>query len=331
VNSLRELFESLARPSHGTAGAAFAVVPIADDTSQLMGKDRSGFPALLVQSDADGAVLSRVELQHLSIDPNVHCEVTMPDGQHWVGSYTLIRCRGDDELQEMFFRLVSGLLNWRGSTPTQANLAQSLMKLVDLFRALTAPPRKSLQGLWAELLLIASACDPVRLLDAWHADPTELYDFNDESHRIEVKSCSGRVRVHTFRLDQLYPPPGSLCVIVSTVAQRAGGGTTVEELVDEISEACAKRPDLQVKLRTIVTETIGAEWRSAARTRFDRNEAAATRAMFMCDRVPRIQMSKIPAGISHVRFDLSLEDTASMEDAEAESLGGLIMAALERD
>ena len=309
MTSLDELFHSLTQPDPGGAHTRFAVVPITDELRQLVGKDQNGFPAILVDASGNsGNTPLRVELEHLTVLPDVRCEVEFPDGQHRVGSYTLIRYAGDEELQTLFLRLVNGLLQQINPASERTDLAHLVVKLVDLFRALTVPPRKSVQGLWAELFLIAESRNPIVLLEAWHADPAEVYDFSREHQRLDVKSSSQRARIHSATLDQLYPPVGTVGVIVSVVAQRAAGGGTVDELAEEIIARCVNRPDLQMKARAIVTETLGTDWRLGARTRFDRDEAVLSCAMFLCEDVPRIALAAVPAGISRIRFDVRLDD-----------------------
>lgn len=329
MTNLQDLFHSLAQPGTGTANTRFAVVPIGDDLRHLIGKDQGGFPAILIDASHDGGTTPlRVELENLSVQPDLRCEVVFPDGQHRVGRYTLIRCSGDEELQGLFLRLVGAFLEQLSPSSERAELARVVLKLVDLFRVLGAPPRKSLQGLWAELFLIANSRKPIAVLEAWHADPDELYDFRQDHHCIDVKSSSQRTRMHAARLDQLYPPAGTIGVIVSVVAERAGGGVTIENLVDQVIERCATRGDLQLKLRTIVTETLGADWRLAARTRFDWDQAVQTCAMYRVEDVPRIPLTEIPAGITHVRFDFTLAEATSQEPTAIALLGGLLEAAL---
>jgi len=117
-------------------------------------------------------------------------------------------------------------------------------------------------------------------------------------------------------------------MIISIVAERAGGGVTIENLVDQIIERSATHPDLQLKLRTIVTETLGTDWRLAARTRFDWDEAVQTWAMYRVEDVPRIPLDEIPAGITHVRFDFSLAESVPLDSNAIAGFGGLLEAAL---
>jgi hypothetical protein len=129
-------------------------------------------------------------------------------------------------------------------------------------------------------------------------------------------------------LDQLYPPDGTVGVIISIVTEAAGGGTTVDELVERIALAAAHRPDLQLKLQTVVTQTLGSDWRLGGRARFDLLQAAASCAIFSCADVPRIALADVPAGVSHISFEVSLDETTPLELSAIETVGGLVRAAL---
>src|SRR4029078_3598315 len=99
--------------------------------------------------------------------------------------------------------------------------SDAIATIVELFRSLQAPPRKSVQGLWSELFLIAEARHPTLLLRAWHATPGDRYDFNLGTARLEVKSVAGAVRHHHFSLAQLSPTGGTTALVASLFIERA--------------------------------------------------------------------------------------------------------------
>jgi hypothetical protein len=165
MSALEDLFESLRPPVVG-GDTRFAVVPIGVGLRHLIAKDQTGYPAILIDAPPKGATLLRIELQHLTVHPDLRCEVEFPEGTATTGSYTLIRCTGDGDLQALFLRLMSGLIAELGPQRDRSDLARTVLRLVDLFRALDAPPKRSIQGLWAELFLIAQARDPIRILEA---------------------------------------------------------------------------------------------------------------------------------------------------------------------
>lgn len=86
---------------------------------------------------------------------------------------------------------LSGTVAALPAIPTEEDITAAVAKLVELFRALEAPPRTSLQGLWCELLLIGRASNIRQAAAAWHADPNALHDFVAWRQRVEVKSTTG--------------------------------------------------------------------------------------------------------------------------------------------
>jgi hypothetical protein len=327
MTELETLFDGLALPTEGVQ-LRFAVCPIEGVGAHILGKDPQGCPAILIEAGRDGDALMKVELQHLRVAHDLQCHIQYPSGDERTGHFTLIRCSGDEDIQRLFLRLVSALIPSLGTSPTRNDLARIIAKLVDLFRALTLPARSSTQGLWAELLLISVASNPARLIDAWHVDPTELFDFNNETERIEVKSSMDRHRRHQFRLEQLYPPPEAAAYVCSVVTERAGGGATIRDLVTVIGERVAARTDQVLKVETVVTETLGADWRDGSRLRFDRVLAESSLAFFPVQHIPKIPLEVVPPTISRVRFELILDQETPLTKEDLATRGALLIGAM---
>ena len=128
----------------------------------------------------------------------------------------MIRCASTDRALHLYFlRVADAVLATFGEQPTGREVTQAIDHLVELFHAVEQPARKSLQGLWAEVFLIARAADPAALVEAWHGVSTDRYDFMVGSQRIEVKSTAGSTREHHFSLEQLHPPEGTEVLIAS--------------------------------------------------------------------------------------------------------------------
>ena len=185
------------------------------------------------------------------------------------GRFSVVKCvEADDLLHDRFFDAIETLLRSLGETPAAEQLRQVLAGLIELFRLANQPSRGTVQGLWAELWLIAGARDPEVLLDAWHAEPTDAYDFNSGPDRIEVKSAGQRIRRHHFSHRQLTPPAGTRLVICSLFVESSGGGPTVAALIERIRRRVAK-PQALRRLDHVVAGTLGADWRIGMGAAFD--------------------------------------------------------------
>ena len=293
-------------------------------------KDAKGLPCVLISTTElfEQAHTAPIELKNLSVLQNVECRVSPPDGHTEEGRFTVICCTGHDRsLHGVFLRVAGALISTLGVQPTEADIAIAVRTFVDLFRSLDTPSRKSTRGLWAELFLIARSSNPERLIEAWHLMPEDRYDFNSGNQRIEVKSSSSRVRTHHFSHEQLHPPSGTTALVASIFVELAGAGTSISELIDAIVSQLSQKPDLVLHIEQTIGRTLGENWTSASRDRFDYELAKDSLRFYNASVVPSTP-SSLPEGVSEVRFrsDLTSAPTAKPEEYTIE--GGLFEAAI---
>ena len=329
--TLEELFAGLQSPAMtGGETNRYMAIPIGSSGTYRLGKDSAGAPALLIQLPSDQTIIaSPIRLRHLYIAHDVDCVIYREHGTE-SGNFSVLSCVEADRATENYFlRVVEALLPSLGECPDARSINQAVDSLVELFRALSNPPIKAVRGLWAELLLLTESQDPGKLLDAWHTVPEDLYDFNEANHRIEVKSTQGEVRRHHFSLFQLLPPAGTTLAIVSVIVNRAGGGTTINDLIDELRSLFSGSPHRLLRLYKVITLTLGARWREADLEMFDRYAARQSLAFFRPSDVPMVSPD-LPPGVSNVRFSSDLTGKVPYSNGEVRALGGLIGSAAPR-
>jgi hypothetical protein len=325
-------FEALPTPSVAglPGGARFSAAPIDGYELHRLGKDFSGTPSLLIYvTDAPGMGWpAPIALENLTVQHDVECRIAHPNGELEQGRFTVVRCMGNDRaLQGYFLRAAATIVTLLGEAPSHADVTAAIERLVELFRAMSTASRKSVQGLWAELFLIARSLRPDTLVAAWHVLPDDRYDFSGGGQRIEVKSASGRVRAHHFSLEQLLPPTGVTALIASTFVERAGAGISVLDLATEVRERISHDPDLLLHVDRIVTATLGQNWRYAQEQRFDRELAENSIAFFSPDSIPSVDPS-VPPGVSDVHFRVDLTALEPVNTKEYRVQGGLFALTL---
>ena len=329
--SLVDLFARLQMPDvSGSDTNRFVAIPIGSSRTFRLGKDSNGAPALLIQLPSHQTFYaSPIRLQHLYVAHDVHCVIRHGQDTE-TGRFSLISCLAADRATEVYFlRVTEALLPGLGEHPDARSINEAVDSLVELFRGISNPPIKAVRGLWTELFLLAESQNPKKLVDAWHTFPDDLYDFNEGSHRIEVKSTSGEIRRHHFSLDQLLPPGGATLVIVSVIVNRTGGGTTINELIDELRFLFSGSPHRILHLYKVATLTLGNRWQEAELEMFDRSAARQSLAFFTPSEVPMVS-PVLPVGVSNVRFLSDLTGKTPFSKKEARALGGLIASAVPR-
>jgi hypothetical protein len=238
----------------------------------------------------------------------------------------VLKCTTEDPmLREYFLRSLSGTIAGFPTAPTEEDIVAAVAKLVELFRALEAPPRISLQGLWCELFLIDHAPNIRQAAIAWHADPSALHAFVAGRQRVEVKSTMGPHRTHQFRLEQLIPPRGTDVVIASFLLEESGRGISIAELWDEVSGRHELSVSLRNRLSQILALGLGRDWRKARRVAFDPQVALKGLHLYNASMIPRVDPN-LPVEVSEVRFKSELTDTPPLSRAYVARRGGLFKA-----
>ena len=121
-------------------------------------RDHQGHPAILFSAKSPTGAESTVplELPNLAFRPRCVCRVKTETDAETTEVLGVLTCTSEDGmLHEYFLQAMSGLVAGLPTRPSEREVSIVVTKLVELFRALEAPPRASLQGLWCELFLIA--------------------------------------------------------------------------------------------------------------------------------------------------------------------------------
>lgn len=325
---LSELFASLVLPLDRPAGNTLSAIAIPGAGGHRLAKDSGGSPSLLLRQAAPATPIPPIRLQNLLVSYGVPCVIGYPDGQREEGVFTIIRCsNADPSLFPHFLRILSPIMAALGAAPSTVAVRRAITGLVDLFQALTAPARKSVQGLWAELLIIRRAIDPMSLAVAWHGAPGERTDFLRGRERIEVKSSSNRERVHHFSLAQLTPPAGAQLVVASVFVEPVGGGLSLHRLAEETRAILAPDAALLTRFDAVFYATLGASWSEAMEECFDLELASDSLRFYDAIEIPKVA-EPIPAGVGDVRFTSNLSDATHLSSEALSTAGRLFAAAV---
>jgi hypothetical protein len=330
---LINLFNELTRPSNVPESISrFSARSVPGYERHRIAKDHSGGPVLLIASphQAKPTAAIPVQLEHLTVIQNTECTITHEDNSQETGNFSIIRCTSNDSaLQHYFLQMLDGVIAVLGPAPSANEVSRAIHNLVELFRAMAEPARKTVQGFWAELFLIARSTDPVIVMGAWHPSPIDIYDFSADHQRIEVKSANGRVRQHHFSLAQLQPPAGSHVLIASILMERAGAGVSLGDLIEEIRSRLAGKPELLIRLDQVVVATLGESWRRAFEQRFDYELAEASLRFYSATDIPAVG-DDIPPTVSDVHFKANITGSTEVKRQQMRNAGGLYRAVLPR-
>ena len=328
ARDLKKLFAGLRVPA-SSHGRVYETARIARHSRYRVGRDHQGNPVILVATThtAGAAALSDFEGRHLRVGHGVHCSISEAGVEVGREQFSVVTCVDSDELlRDRFFDAAETLIRSLGETPASDELRRMVAGLIELFRLASQPPRGTVQGLWAELWLIAQARDPEVLLDGWRAESTDAYDFNSGPDRLEIKSTSRRTRMHSFSHRQLHPPAGTRVAIASVFVESSGGGPKVATLLERIRLRVGS-PEVLRRLDYVVASTLGTDWRTGVEAGFDSEIASESLRFYQVEVVPSLP-SDIPRGVSDIRYVSDLSGAQALSIEEMLGSGNLFAAAV---
>lgn len=259
-------------------------------------------------------------LESISIHFNQKCQLKAKDKKVTEGNYTIIALKTDSvDLQEYFLNIIYFVILKLPEISKLKELKIEVENLIILFTKFSKLPTKTIQGLWAELLVIEQSSNPEYLVKAWHVSPSDKFDFNDGTDKIEVKSTTKSKRIHKFSLEQLNPNKNSKLIIASVFAIETGKGYSIFDLVNSIDDRI-KNKDVLNKINEVIIDTLGSDFEKSFEHFFDYQLAKDTLAFFESETVPKINTTLISKEVSNVHFDSDLSNAEQLKKIKSNSL-----------
>lgn len=297
-------------------GVDFLVEQVARSPTAFIGLSSEGRPCLLLElapTDAPDVRLRVVAVQH-----QVRCSVDV-GGRVRTVTASLVSCLSDDDAtQDTFLTISDAILRMIEGASREDDIVLAIDRLVRLLEKAGSPSTRSLQGLFAELIVLLRSKDRIISVAAWRQQDLDRYDIGKGNVRIEVKSSGRRQREHEFSLEQCVVPPDIHLYVVSLFVERSTAGVGVRDLASELCAAIASEPELVLKVREAVldaTEPSSLE----PELLFDRDLAETSVHLYRIEDIPKILPP--PPGVKSVRFvsDLSFCPAISVVDASLRS------------
>lgn len=277
-----------------------------------IGISSDGYPLFFVKCEEKETSIN-LNLELISVIFSQECSIKEKETL-FNENYTIVLLKTlNRDLQQYFTDVFSIILQQIRPIPTEKELYREVRKVIDLFSTITKPPLKSIQGLWAELLVIEKSLVPEYLINAWHVSPSDKYDFNDGKDKLEVKSTTKPKRIHRFSIEQLNANKSSGLLIASTFVIETGTGKSILNLRDNI---LSKISDIKVQFRLneIIYKTIGNEYEKLGEIFFDYQQASDSLSFYDNKDIPSICIKTIPSEVTNVSFDCDLSNIPTTLD-----------------
>lgn len=322
--SLAELLASVEPLTHGADEGSFRVRSIPGYERHYVGRNSTGHPSLLLGS-APGAFHAPVRLAMMDARFGNQHRIHPVDGGAREELLSVITCTSQDAQAHAYFLHVCGtILRIVGPNPSLQDIVQVVQRLIELFRRLSRPASRSLNGLLGELFLIAASRDVRAAVAAWRSTDIDRFDFSTGNVRLDVKASAERLRVHHLSAEQCQPPAGTVGLLASLFIEGSGGGQSLRELVAVIEAVLGGNDDLILKVQETIAESLGESLPTAMGARFDDRLALASLRFYDLATVPAIREG-VPPEVSGVHFRSDLTRAETLTEADVQSMSEIAL------
>jgi len=319
TTELRECIDKV----EATDEVGFDVVDVTSAPGFKIGRAKDAAIVLLTPFDAAPEPPTR--LQRVSLDPSALLHVRHLDGTVEEGQWGLVQLNlGELEYLDTFLSVVANVIDVIGPAPEPGQVSIAMRRLVRLFDP-SAAPRSSVLGLWGELLVLCSVTDAEEMLDSWHSDVDDRFDYAAQGSRLEVKTTTRTQRKHMFSLEQLLPVVGATTSVASVMTTETLAGTSLQQMISDAEELFASDPSRQMRVHEIVAATLGAEWYRHVDRAFDAQQAVESLRIFSALDVPKVE--SVPAEVTGVTFTADCTDVSP--DGAPHGLAALVVSQVE--
>jgi len=326
MKTIRKLYSEL-QNREATKPGFTSVSRLLSSEKFFLGVSDIGTPMFLIDCEFTNAIADS-ELEYISILYNKQCKIFDDSKREFLKTCSVIILNSNNyDFQTYFLEVIYLMVKNLPQNPTQEEIKNEIDKVIALFRCMSKPSVKTVQGLWAELFVIAQAKNPEYLIKAWHSTPRSKFDFNDGKDKVEVKSTSGMKRIHKFSLEQLNPNENSKLIVASVFTVETGIGKNINDLrvmiFSKINDTAIQR-----LVDSIIFETLGCDLEKAFDFYFDYQYAIDELCFFDAEKIPKIEKKHIPQEISFVNFSCDLSSISPLSKEKYSSSESLLFRSL---
>jgi hypothetical protein len=293
----------------------YAVKEIKKNSNHLIGINFNKEIAILFDTTkpySKGDALEYIQLVH-----NQKC-IVKEDKNEKNKNYSVLKCSiNNQKLKELFLKLLENIILEIPNKISQKDITDLTRDIFDLFEKISKPSRETLVGLWGELFVINSSKNTDVLIQAWHPEITDKFDFFSQNQALEIKTTTSNDRIHNFSYEQLNVGNEKL-VICSIMLRQNRDGKSLEDLKNEISSRI-KNKNLKNQFELIYYQTIGEiSEEDINEYKFDNLYAEENIRYFDVMDVPRLK-EKPMAGVKKIKFQSDLTGIKSLNQFDEDT------------
>ena len=159
MENVFEIFEKIRNLKFDCDGL-MTVEEIPGVLEHKIGVSENGLPVFFIKTKDKTGTANDINLNLIKVEYQKSCELIINGGEKSVGIYSIVYLKSTSEdMIKYFINTVFYLISQLDFNPSFIQIKEELSNLINLFRGLSRPALKTIQGLWSELLIIEQGID----------------------------------------------------------------------------------------------------------------------------------------------------------------------------
>ena len=277
----------------------------------MVGISADGHPSILIVANDEDVLHEDIpSLSGIEARFGVNCEISIDNEIKPKRLFTILTFIEEDrQLRDFFFNFFEDLFK-EDKNKTSKKIRSSIINLSKLFSHRKKESRKTMMGLWSELLIILLAEDSDLWAEKWHSQNRATFDFEFDNKGLDVKSFGGHNREHKFQIEQLNNESVEQTLILSMCLKESDSGLTVFDVLNKINIKI-KKDSNKLKISKLLFSLAGKKITNSTRFNFD--IAVKTLILMRGIDIPKLNPKNTPLGVSEIKFKADCSNVKSFK------------------
>lgn len=251
-------------------------------------------------------------IKYLTLEHSISCTIYI-ENLIEKKNLSILKLETEEEnLKEIFLRSMDNIVQNIPNNISQKRIYELTQDLIKLFEKIYSKKNIDLLGFWGELFTIKHLRQKELLIEGWHPETNDTFDFMVKNNALEIKTSSSNERKHHFSFEQLNSTNKNI-IVASILIRKSRGGYSLLDLKSKILTEINNK-NLKDKLQEIYDIMTGSKTQEDLdENRYSYEYAKDNILFYDSQNVPRIKETPM-YGVKNIKFESDLSGVKAITD-----------------
>jgi len=289
---------------------SFNTVKLNRNSEHFLGVN--GLKQVAILFNASEPMGNNENIRYLTLEHSIPCTIYIENSEEKKNLSILKLDSKEENLKEIFLRTMDNIVQNIPNNISQKKIYELTQNLIKLFEKISNKKNIDLLGFWGELFTIKYLRQKELLIEGWHPETSDTFDFLIKNSALEIKTSTSNERKHHFSFEQLNPNNKNI-IVGSILIRKSRSGYSLLDLKNKILEEIDKK-NLKDKVQEIYDIMTGSKTQEdLEEVRYSYEYAKDNIMFYDSQNVPRIK--EIPMyGVNNIKFESDLNGVKAITD-----------------